>query len=289
MEEFHVSQTVATLNITLYTLGIGIGPIFTAPLSEILGRKWTFVITSLFLLSFTAGAGGAKNYATFLVCRLLAGFLGSAGIAVGGGAMTDIWGVGREGSLAALTFIFSPFLGPTLGPLVGAYILNDHGDNWRWTIWITVMIGAPAFLGFIFTSETSKSKILNEHSKGKTSREILNGILQFAFVRVTKMLLTEVIVFSLTLYTSFTYAVVFSFFASSPYVLGTDYGFDSSLAGLSLISVIIGYFFAAFMFLMFHATVYERATTAAGGMAAPEHRLYAGMVGSIFLPMGLFW
>jgi hypothetical protein len=103
------------------------------------------------------------------------------------------------------------------------------------------------------------------------------------------MLFTEVIVFSLTLYSSYAYAMVFSFFGSFPYVLETVYGFNEKHARLALLSPIIGYFCAAVSFMVLHATVYKRATKAAGGMAAPEHRLYIGMVGSVFLPAGLFW
>ncbi|KAL2859215.1 major facilitator superfamily domain-containing protein [Aspergillus pseudodeflectus] len=289
IDNFHVSETIATLSLTLYTLGIGIGPVFLAPLSEILGRKWTLVTTLAFLLAFTAGAGAADNFASFLVCRALAGFLGSAGIAVGGGTMTDIWGVGKEGSLASLGFILTSFLGPTFGPIVGVYVVADRGGDWRWSMWIILLLGAPAFIALLFTSETYKAKILNEHKGDMSPVRFAKSVVSFACVRVTKMLFTEVIVFSLTLYSSYAYAMVFSFFGSFPYVLETVYGFNEKHARLALLSPIIGYFCAAVIFMVLHATVYKRATKVAGGMAAPEHRLYIGMVGSVFLPAGLFW
>ncbi|KAL4886864.1 putative MFS polyamine transporter [Aspergillus karnatakaensis] len=289
MDEFNVSHITATLSLTLYTLGIGIGPVFMAPLSEILGRKWTLVTTLVFLLAFTAGAGAANNFAAFIVCRTLAGFLGSAGIAVGGGSMTDIWGVGKEGSVASLAFIFTTFLGPTFGPLVGVYVVSDRGGDWRWAMWIIDLLGAPALLGLLLTSETYKAMILKEHKQDLSPVAFVKNVVSFACFRVTKMLVTELIVFSLTLYSSFAYAMVFSFFASVPYVLRTNYGFDAKQSGLSFISPIIGYLVAAVMFIVLDKTVYQRATHAAGGMAAPEHRLYIGMVGSVFLPAGLFW
>ncbi|KAL3459670.1 putative MFS polyamine transporter [Aspergillus heterothallicus] len=287
--DFHVSETIATLSLTLYTLGIGIGPVFLAPLSEVLGRKWTLITTLVFLLAFTAGAGASQNFASFLVCRALAGFLGSAGIAVGGGTMTDIWGVGKEGSFASLAFIFTSFLGPTFGPLVGVYVVTDRDGDWRWSMWIILLLGAPALIALLFTSETYKSKILNEHKGNMSAMGFAKSVVSFACVRVTKMLFTELIVFLLTLYSAYAYAMVFSFFASFPYVLETVYGFSDKHARLALVSPIIGYFCGAAMFLALHGTVYKKATVAAGGMAAPEHRLYIGMVGSVFLPAGLFW
>jgi hypothetical protein len=103
------------------------------------------------------------------------------------------------------------------------------------------------------------------------------------------MLFSEVIVFSLSLYTAFAYATIFSYFASASYVLQLDYGFNLRKVGLSFISVMTGYFLAAILFGVFDKTLYARAVAAGGGSAAPEHRLYTALVGSIFLPTGLFW
>ncbi len=70
------------------------------------------------------------------------------------------------------------------------------------------------------------------------------------------MLTTEAITFSLTLYTGYAYAVVFSFFASGTYVYTLDYDFDSRAIGLSFISVLIGYFLACIMYLVIEKTLY---------------------------------
>ena len=108
-------------------------------------------------------------------------------------------------------------------------------------------------------------------------------------MRPVKMLFTEVIVFSLSLYTAYAYAMVFSFFDSYPYILMVEYGFDSRQAGLSFLSIVIGYLLATFLFGVFDKTLYAKARSAANGLPAPEHRLYSALVGSFFLPIGLFW
>ena len=43
------------------------------------------------------------------------------------------------------------------------------------------------------------------------------------------------------------------------------------------------------MFWVFDKTLYVKAYKAAGGLPAPEHRLYSALAGSIFIPIGLFW
>lgn len=164
--EFNLNRTESILSLTVYTLGLALSSLLIiAPLSEALGRRWVYIITSSTLLIFTGGAAAARNYATLLVCRFLAGFLGSAGVAIGAGTLGDIWAFGKVGGLVSLCFILGPFLGPSLGPLAGAYILHDHNNNWRWTQYLLLMIGGPVWLGTVLMRETSKSWILKSARK----------------------------------------------------------------------------------------------------------------------------
>lgn len=82
MQSLNVDQEVALLGLTLYTLGIALGPTVQAPLSEMFGRRPLYLITLILLLAFTAGAGSARNIETLLICRFLAGTGGSGGIAI---------------------------------------------------------------------------------------------------------------------------------------------------------------------------------------------------------------
>ena len=82
---FHVSREVAILGLSSYTLGLGLGPLLAAPISELFGRRAVYLTTLPLLLAFTAGAGCAQNIATLVVCRLLAGSGGSGVLAVGAG------------------------------------------------------------------------------------------------------------------------------------------------------------------------------------------------------------
>ncbi|KAI5270960.1 putative MFS polyamine transporter [Aureobasidium subglaciale] len=295
MEAFSVPRTQALLSLTLYTMGIAFGPLFIAPLSEVFGRKYVYVVSLTMLLAFTGGAGAAHNFGTLLACRLLAGILGSSTVAIGAGTIADVWALGKSGGTASLFFILGPFLGPTLGPLAGAYILHDRHDNWRWTMWLLMIVGAPIWLGAIIMNETSHAKLTQRYGYVEaqlTEKGLFAAAVEKVLVgvkRPTKMLCTEPIVISLAIYTAFAYATVFSYFGSASYVLQRYYHFNERQVGLSFISVIIGYLLAAFVFGIFDKTLYAKAVAAGNGTAAPEHRLYAGMVGSIFLPISLFW
>jgi len=290
-EHFNVSEVKAVLPLTLYTLGIAFGPILLAPLSETFGRLWLYRISFTMLLAFLAGAGAAQSFATLLVCRFLASFLGSPALAMGAGTIADLWHLGRAGGLAGSMFILGPFLGPTMAPLAGAYIMSDRNGDWRWTQWLICLVGAPIWASTWIMQETYTSKRRAPPGTPLSERlRTLGGTLQVAVTKPAKMLVVEIPVLSLTLYTSYTYALVFSYFASCSYVLPLYYEFDKKELGLSFLSVIIGYFLAALVYGICDAKLYRKALALSGGeLAAPEHRLYAAMIGSIFLPAALFW
>jgi hypothetical protein len=114
MLDFNVTKTVAILGLTTYTLGLAIGPILTAPLSEGHGRRIVYFVTAPIFMLFILGAGFSKSYASLCVCRLFAGLAGSPVLAVGGGSNADVFRP-HERAVAMSLFLFSPFAGPVLG------------------------------------------------------------------------------------------------------------------------------------------------------------------------------
>lgn len=292
MTQFNVSQIAALLSGTLYMLGLAFGPLILAPLSELVGRRWLYLATSSSIVAFAGGSGAARNFATHLICRALCGFLGSAGVAIGAGTILDVWGFEDVGRLARLLFVWGPFLGPSLGPLVGAYVMHEHHGDWRWTQWTVALIGAPIWILTLFMKETADFRIqrTDKHSGCFGTVRLALSILKAAVLRSTAMLTTEAIALSLNLYAGYAYAMVFSYFASATYVYSMDYHFNARQIGLSVISVIIGYCLAAVTHIIIEMTLHARLVgQGSHGHPRPEQRLYAAMVGSIFLPIGLFW
>lgn len=93
----------------------------------------------------------------------------------------------------------------------------------------------------------------------------------------------------LSIYTGFAFAMLFSFFASYSSVFESVYHFDQRSIGLTYIGILVGFLLAVASFGLFDATVYRRAVAKTNGNPAPEHRLYAALLGSFLLPIGLFW
>jgi len=110
-EKFGMSSTVAILGLSLYVVGecggdsgmcgprltcfpftgFGLGPLFWAPLSEIYGRNFAFLVSyPVFAIFNMVGAVG-KNTETILISRFLAGTFGSSPITNAGGQISDMW------------------------------------------------------------------------------------------------------------------------------------------------------------------------------------------------------
>ena len=120
-QEFHVSRVVATLGLSLFVMGLGLGPMVLGPLSEFYGRRPIYVFSFFFFLIWLIPCAVAKNIATELVARFIDGLAGSAFLSVAGGTVGDMF-ARNELQAPMMIFTASPFVGPPLGPMVAGFI-----------------------------------------------------------------------------------------------------------------------------------------------------------------------
>jgi len=119
--EFHVSRVVATLGLSLFVMGLGIGPMILAPLSEFYGRRPIYVVSFAFFLIWLIPCAVAKNLGTELVARFIDGIAGSAFLSVAGGTVGDMF-TRSELQAPMMIFTASPFIGPPVGPTIAGFI-----------------------------------------------------------------------------------------------------------------------------------------------------------------------
>lgn len=105
------SQTVSTLAITLYVLGLAIGPMFMSPLSEVYGRLPVYHSGNLVFVGFMVGSALSKNIGQFMVFRFISGCAGGTPMALGGGTIADVTTIEQRG-LAMALFSLGPLTGP---------------------------------------------------------------------------------------------------------------------------------------------------------------------------------
>jgi MFS family permease len=90
-KEFHSSQIVATLGLSLFVMGLGIGPMALSPLSEFYGRRPIYLVSFFMFLVWLIPGAVAQNMATMLVARFFDGLSGSAFLSVAGGTVGDLF------------------------------------------------------------------------------------------------------------------------------------------------------------------------------------------------------
>jgi multidrug resistance protein len=286
---FEVSRTVAILPLTLFTFGLATGPLIAAPISENFGRTVVYKVTGIAYILFLIGAGFSKSFASLLVCRLLAGISGGPVLAVGAGTMADMFHP-QNRAIASSVFIMMPFLGPSLGPVIGGFAAQFKG--WRWTQWCTIFIAVVAYALVIPMPETYKKVILSRRAKkykvdgppkpAPKGWPYVKLILTITLTRPIHMLFTEPIVLFFSLYNSFTFSVLFAFFAAYPYTFTTVYGFNTWQYGLTFLGILIGVLGAVATVITIDRKVYlkkwKQAVQEGKTVLPPENRLYPAMV-----------
>jgi len=303
MMEFHVSQEVVTLGISLFVLGFAFGPLLWAPFSEIYGRQIVFFGTYLAFVAFNAGVAGASNIHGLLILRFLAAAFGSSPLTNAGGVIADLFNA-QERGLAMGLFSAAPFMGPVLGPIIGGFL--GQADGWRWVSGLmAIWSGALLVLASVLVPETYPPVLLRKRAErlsklsgkvyrsridigqGKTS---LGEAFSTGLKRPWILLFCEPIVLLLSLYHAIIYGILYMLFGAFPIVYRQGRGWNEGVSGLPFIAVAIGVLLAIVYVIVYDSKQYTKKVIASGvGYTTPEARLPMCIVGGIVLPIGLFW
>ncbi|KZM25906.1 transmembrane transport [Ascochyta rabiei] len=295
--EFHIVQIIGTLGISLFVLGFAIGPLLWAPLSELYGRQYLFFVTYMLLTAFNAGAAGSQNIQTLIVLRFFAGAFGSSPL-----TNADMFPASQRG-LATSIFAAAPFLGPVFGPIVGGFVGQSIG--WRWVegimaiftgvLWIVCALFVPETYAPVLLRKraTALSKKTGQVYKSKTDVEqgtkAASQVLKTSLTRPWILLLREPIVLLLSIYMAVIYGTLYMLFAAFPIVFQRGRGWSQGIGGLAFLGVMVG-MLAAVGYSIWDNKRYNKAIEASpSGIAAPEARLPPALIGSIAMPVGLFW
>lgn len=261
------------------------------------GRQVIFVITYGAFTAFNIGAANAQNIETLLIMRFFAGAFGSSPFTNAGGTIADVF-TSQERGLAMAFFALCPSLGPALGPLVGGFLSENQG--WRWVqglmaiisglLWIAGMIGCPETYAPVLLHRRAVKLSQMTGKVYKTRQDITAGevSLRQAFgtslSRPLVLLFKEPIVLLLSLYMAIIYGTLYLFFGAYPIVYQSHRGWSEGIGGLAFLGIGVG-MIAAIVFII----VLPAKPPPNGAIPEPEERLKAAFIGSVALPIGIFW
>ncbi|KAF7917086.1 hypothetical protein EAE99_009415 [Botrytis elliptica] len=293
---FGISKTIATIPISCYSAGLSIGALFSTAFSEVFGRRIVYRVTAPLALIFTLLGGCATNFATIAIARTLAGLFASPCLTVGGGIISDLWNISLEktGTTFAALFVLFVVGGTQAGPMVSAAIITNH--SWRWEFWVSAILFSGSTIFAYLLPETYQPQILRRRAEARmgltTTRATLARLVLTSLGRPLHMLLVEPTVFPTGLVMAITQSVVFSYLVSYANLFEKIYQHSPYEVGMAFCPLIIGSVTALPTIAIFDRLFYRKPRNEAirtGTKVAPEKRLYPAMLGSITLPMSLFW
>ncbi|EMD01090.1 hypothetical protein BAUCODRAFT_118800 [Baudoinia panamericana UAMH 10762] len=300
-EKFGFSREVGILGVSLYVLGFATGPILWAPASELYGRKYPLLIASFAFSIFSLSVAVAKDAQTIFIGRFFTGFFGACPLTCVGAVFADMFN-NRERGIAITLFSMTVFAGPLLAPFIGGFI-NMSYLGWRWTMYITSIMGWLGFvLSLIFLQETYPPVILvNEaadlrrrtknwgiHAKQEEIEIDLNELVQKNLSRPIRMLFTEPIVLSLSIYMAFVYGLLYLFLTFYPIVFQQIHGFNQGVGGLPFLGMVLGELFAG-LYMALEQPSYNRKLAANNNIPLPEWRMPSTIIGGVLFAVGILW
>ncbi|KAI0554087.1 major facilitator superfamily domain-containing protein [Xylaria curta] len=303
-QEFQVADQTARLGAAFFLITYALGCELWAPWSEEFGRKLILQLSLTLTNIWTIPVGLAPNITTVLVSRALGG-LSTAGGSVTLGMIADMYDSDSQ-QYAVAFVVFASVIGSILGPIIGGFIeLLPPDRAWRWCTWIQLTFGLVVQFLHLATVPETRTTILMDRIARKRREEggdpnvygpgelhpfrerFSFAELMATWLRALKMLVTEHIVFLLSLLSGVSDAIVFTQIQSMNLVY-RQWDFNCWQIGLTFVPFAIGYLLAWIAFIpTFRYGKRLREARPNNEGAQFESRLLPMLPLSLLLPVGL--
>ncbi|PNP60175.1 hypothetical protein THARTR1_00199 [Trichoderma harzianum] len=303
--EFHNVREVSILGLSTFVLGIAVGPMLLSPLSEFYGRRPIYLVSWTMYLIWLIPSAVAQNIATMVVVRFFDGLAGSAFLTVSGGTVGDLF-ARHELQLPMAVFSIAPFIGPSIGPVLGGFI--NYFTFWRWTYYVLLIWAGVMWVAIIFlVPETYHPILLRNKARKmrkdtgddrwlapleKTQKTVAQAMVT-SLLRPFQLLIFEPMCLSLCIFTAILLGILYLFFGAFPLVFGKNHGFNLWQIGLTFVGIGVGMVLGMLtdpVWFRIRARLMaklEQETGVPGG-SEPEFRLPSAIVGSVLVPIGIF-
>ena len=303
MEEFNISQTIATLPLALFVIGYGLGPMVFSPLSEnaIFGRTYIYIITLFIFFILQIPTALSRDIASLCVLRFLSGLFASPCLATGGASVCDV--IRKPYVPVGLaSWSLGAVCGPSLGPLIGSVLTVKGG--WRWTFWFMAIISGSSFLVLsFFLPETYGKTLLYRKAKRlraltgneniTSEGEIENSKLSFSELaldtlwRPIEISILEPVVLLINIYIALVYSILYLWFEAYPIVFFQTKHFTLVELGVSYVSIMIGIWIACAIYIPIVRKIFTKKILNDEDVA-PEVFIPMAIAGGVCMPVGVF-
>jgi len=236
------------------------------------------------------------------VTRFFGGGASSVSINIVGGTITDIWKGVKDRSVPMSIFGMTSVVGIALGPFIGGAIQRNL--SWRWIFWTQLIFDAGCLPLFWFILRETRGDVIlakrakklrkqgrNAYAKSELNKQNVWEMIKVSFKRPTKMLITEFVVISFTIWVSFAWGILFLFQSSITQTFQSAYGFSVFQTSLIQLAISAGAVVATIINPIQDRLYMQSAkrNKESPGTPIPEARLYFSVPGSLLFTAGLFW
>lgn len=299
MTHFNISHEVSVLGITLYIFGLAFGPLFLSPISELYGRRVTFILSLFFSVIWQVMTTWSKTIAGVMIGRFLSGFFGSSFLSVSGGAISDLFDKSQI-TIPMSIYTTAAFMGPSLGPIIsGAF----YQENYRWTFITLLIASGVCLIAIILTvPETYKPVLLMKKAKRLRKetgddryiapQETLQKQTNLGIAMVTScqrpfgLLFRDPMMGVLCFYTGLELAIIYLYFVAFPYIFKKLYHFNVMESACAYLGLMTGMLLAAPTSVIFQRRL-EAKVKKNNGVSVPEMKFEPLFVGAFLTPIGL--
>ncbi|RDL32570.1 putative benomyl resistance protein [Venustampulla echinocandica] len=300
MEEFHTTnQTVATLGVTMYLIGLAVGSLILAPLSEMYGRRPVYTASLLFYCLMVLPCALATSLSEILIVRFFGAVAGAVMIANAPGTVSDITDENYR-ALAFSIWSIGPMNGPVTGPLIGGFVAEYLG--WRWTNWVVMIVAGAAWIMMSLIKETYAPAILKRKA-AKMRKDTgddrwwcryddkmgLYELLKINLSRPFVLSFTEPILWFWNAYIAIIYAILYLCFVAYPYIYGGLRGWSLGFTGLAFVGIGVGTLLGIASEPLARRVINRHKKDPETGKVSPEASISIVCVGSFLCPIGQLW
>ncbi|KAG4417068.1 hypothetical protein IFR04_009774 [Cadophora malorum] len=300
MEEFHVtSEPVATLGVTTYLLGLAVGSLILAPLSEMYGRRIVYAGSLAFYCLMVLPCALATSLSEVLVVRFFGAVAGSAMIANAPGSVSDIVTENYR-ALAFSIWSIGPMNGPVTGPLIGGFAAEYLG--WRWTNWLVMILSGAGWF-FCSAMQETYAPVILQRKAAKMRKETgddrwwcrydqkssLFEMLKVNLSRPFILSFTEPILWFWNAYIAIIYGILYLCFVAYPLIYTGLRGWSLGFTGLAFIGIGVGTMIAIVTEPLARRVVNSHKKDPETGRVYPEASISIVCFASLLCPIGQLW
>ncbi|KAL1846672.1 hypothetical protein Daus18300_014189 [Diaporthe australafricana] len=288
----------------MYQLGQAIGGYLIPPLSELAGRRYPYLVSSIVFSIFCAiiPLGNTSTPAAIFVGRFITGLASAVPSVVIAGSVEDLFDT-RARVWVIVLWNAATTIALCIGPIYASYIIASPQAGWRWVYYSAAIVTGVLTVALLSVKESRPSVVLGRRMV-KLAREqgdrvgdlrwhnadsTPEGRKTFAYVvlvRPAHILFTEPLVILIAFISGISWGMIY-LFTESIGVIYRSIGFSNTSASLPFLAVACGVLLT-FLPRLWDIKVVSRRHEA-NEPVEPEDKIMGFAFAAPALTIGLFW